>query len=148
MSFDRTNQAHLTALRSEVFTDPIGMGYVANGPTAALLDLLNNPSKNVGGQTINRPVDELQIPELSAVIDPTEYSALSAYDKEWVKMFITRPSDEQLKMYQAKILQLFNAQSTTRAAFLALRVKAASRAEILFGVNTVISGPDWFMARG
>ncbi len=52
MSFDRNNPADVLALNTEVFTDPAGMGYTpADGDTGKLLDLLNLPANNVGGQT-------------------------------------------------------------------------------------------------
>lgn len=147
MSFDRQNTAHLAALKAEVFDDPTGMGYDPTGGTDALLALLNKPENNVGGESINRPTEELDIPDIAAVIDSAEFAALSAYDQQWVIMFINRPAEEMLRPYQAKFLQLFGAQSATRAAVLALRAKAASRGEILFGVNTMISREDWFAAR-
>lgn len=147
VSFDRSNPAHLAALKAEIATDPAGMGYVPSGGTVELLAKLNNPALNVGGDTLLRPTEELDIPDIAAVINPSEYAALSAYDQQWVIMFINRPADEMLRPYQAKFLSLFGAGSVTRAAALALRTKDASRAEVLFGVNTVIAREDWFAAR-
>ena len=145
--FDRTNPAHLAALKSEIETDPIGMSYDINGGTFELLQLLNLPENNVGNDTINRPTEELDIPDIAGVINASEFAALSSYDQQWVIMFINRPADEMLRPYQPKFLQLFGAGSATRAAVLALRSKDASRAEVLFGVNTAISREDWIAAR-
>ena len=148
MAFDNTDPIQLAALNSEVTEDPIGIGYSAViNNTRAVLEKLNDPAQNVGGETINRPIEELTISEVAGVIDSVEYDALSAYDKEWVKMFITRPLGENLTLYQTKFLALFGPASDTRNAANALRVKNASRAEILFGVNTFISRVDWVTAR-
>ena len=147
MAFNINNPADLLALKNEIGLDPIGQDYAAaQGGTKIILDKLNVSGQNVGGETINRPVEELDIPDIAAVIDEAEYAALSEYDKEWVKMFIARPADEVLKPYQSKFATIF-AASTTLTAALALRSKQASRAEVLFGVNTDISRQDWFAAR-
>lgn len=147
MAFDRTNATHLAALKAEVNDDPTGMSYDPTGPTAALLSKLNDPAENVGDDTINRPTEELDIPDVAGAIDAAEYAALSDYDQAWVRMFINRPVEEMLRPYQPKFLSLFGGGSTTRTAVLALREKDASRAEVLFGVNTVIGRDDWFAAR-
>jgi len=148
MAFDRTDAADLAALKSEVTNDPTGMDYAAvSGQTKPLLELLNDPDKNISNDTINRPTEELDIPDIAAVIDEDEFAALSEYDKVWVTMFINRPAEEMLKPFQSKFLEVFPNGSTTRTAALALREKDASRAEVLFGVNTVISREDWFAAR-
>jgi len=148
MSFDKTNAADVAALKAELDIDPLAMGYATfidqSHPT---LNLLNNPAENLGGENINRPTEELDIPGIAAVIDPTEYGALTAYDKAWVQMFITREAGVALAPYQAKFLAIFNNVSVTRIAVLALRVKLASRSEILFGVNTVLDEYDLAAAR-
>jgi hypothetical protein len=146
--FNVKNPAHLTALKTEVTTDPIGQDYAsAQGATQGILDKLNIPANNVGGDSINKPTEELDIPDIAGAIDAAEYALLSEYDKRWVDMFINRPVEERLKPYQAKMLSLFTNGSVTRTAILGLRSKPASRAEVLFGVNTVISRDDWIQAR-
>lgn len=148
MAFDRNNFTDLTALKSEVLNDPVGVGYAASiNVTSELLSLLNDPASNPGNETVSIPVEELDITDISAVIDPSEYDALSAYNKEWVKMFINRPKDEGLRSYQTKFLAIFGQGTVTRSAVIALRAKKASRAEVLFGVNTVISRDDLIRAR-
>lgn len=147
MAFDRTNPSHLLALKNEVNLDPAGMGYIPSGGTIDILNLLNLAENNVGGDTVLRPTEELDVPDIAAIISPAEYAALSEYDKEWVKMFINKPAEEMLRPYQSKFLQLFPNGSVTRTAALALRPKPASRSEVLFGVNTFISRDDWFAAR-
>lgn len=145
--FSATKPADLLALKTEINTDPKGMGYVLDITKAGILDRLNDPTLNVGGENINKNVEDVDIPEISAVIDTAEYDLLSAYDKQWVNMFINRPISERITPYKSKLLQIFGAGSTSRTKMLALLPKPASRAEILFGVNSVITRDDWIMAR-
>ena len=147
MGFDRTNSADLAALKTEVEANPAGMAYVTPGPTAPLVAILNDPESNVTNATVQRPTEELDIPEIAGVIDSTEYAALDSYGQRWVQMFIGRAADVVLRPYQSKFLELFGDGSATRTAAIALRTKDASRAEELFGVNTVISREDWIAAR-
>lgn len=148
MAFDRTDPTDLQALKTEVNDDPNLQGYSSVlGSTGELLKLLNDPTLNNGSPTINRPTEELDIPEIAAVIDEAEYAALTEYDKVWVQMFINQAADVMLKPFQSKFMEVFPVASNTTTAALALRAKPASRAEIVFGVNTVISREDWLAAR-
>ncbi len=147
MAFDRTNPAHLALLKSEEADDPIGMGYLHDGADQFLLNQFNFPSLNVGGESINRPTEDLDVPEIAGVIDGAEYDALSAYDKLWVGMLINRAESVKLKPFQTKFMLIFPGGSATLTAVLALRSKLASRAEVLFGVNTNIRAGGWHKAR-
>jgi len=148
MAFDRSNSADLLALKNEMADDPINMDYAAAaGETQIALSKLNSPAENVGGGSINRPTEELDIPDIAGVIDAAEFALLSEYDKDWVRMFINKPADALLKPYQGKFVSLFAQGSKTLAATLALRSKPASRAEVLFGVNTIITKLDYVAAR-
>ena len=147
MAFNPELSADLLALKTRVMTDPDSVGYGAVlNDTAALLDLLNNPTKNTTGGTVDTPVEALDILDLAAVIVPSEYALLSDFDKEWVKMFINRPVDERLKPYQAKIQSVF-AGTATLTAMLALRTRPSSQAEDEFGVGTVITRKHLVAAR-
>ena len=144
MAFDRNNAADLAALKSEVQTDPAARGYAAvAGDTSALLKLLNEDS----GESVQIPTEDLDIPDIAAVIDATEYAALSEYDKEWVRMFINQPVEIQLKQFQTKFLAIFPQGSVTLAAVVALRDRTGSRAEKLFGAGTEINRSQWIAAR-
>lgn len=147
--YDPKNQDNRTALKNEVDTDPVAIGYApVKEITKQLLSLLNEAVNNTTSATVKIPVEELDIPDVARVVDPAEYAAITnEYDKEFVKMFIHRQLDERLEPYQVKMVEIFPANSATFAAIQALRDKPASRAEELFGVNTVISEKDWFAAR-
>ncbi len=143
MSFDRTKSADRVAMQNEITDDPNGQDYAAaQGVTAVILEKLNDPAQNVGSPDINRPAEELDIPDIAAVIDDTEYAALSEYSKVWVEMFINRPAEEPLKPHAGKFFAVFPLAGTTGTAAQELRSKKASRAETRWGVNTVISRED------
>lgn len=148
MAFNRNNQADLTALKNEVINDPAALGYAAVADvTASLLAKLNDNTLT-GGATVNRDIDVITVTDVAGIIDSGEYDALSAYNKEWVKAFIQQGNNATVKDYKDKFLELFPvATSTTGAAANGLRSKAASRAEILFGADTVITRYDWIAAR-
>ncbi len=144
MAFDQTDPADLAALISEWDDDPLGIGYPAvREETQKMLDLTNKVENNPGGESIDRPTEELDISDIAAVIDTTEYAALEEYNKSWVRMFISRPDDVKLKPYQTKFIQIFPPGTLTLTGALALRPKLATRAEVLWGVNTKITKSDW-----
>ena len=139
MAFDNTDPVQVLELKAE-WENPRYAAFLKQ--TRKLLDLTNLPENNPGGESINKPTEELDISDIAAIIDPIEYAALSDYDQSWVRMFISRPEDVRLKPYQAKFQQVF-ASSVTLTAALALRSKPAGRAEVLWGVNTIITQADF-----
>ena len=145
--FDKTDPADLAALKSEVNTDPISMGYVPDAMDDGVIFLINDVASNVGNDQINRPLEEVKMSETAGIIDQTEYDALAAYDKAWVDSLIARGEDEIMTPYKDKFLAVFGAGSVTRTAATALLPKDATRAEVLFGINTVITNADWVAAR-
>ena len=148
MSFDAKNLVHLALLKSELNVDPEGIGYdTANGTTAIVLSMLNDSDKNTTDATTTRPLDEIKISEASTIINSTEFAALADYQKSWVEMFINRSDGVSIKDYKAGFLAIFSNGSATRTAAAALQQKDASRAEELFGVNTVITRNDFIQAR-
>lgn len=146
MAFDRTDQADLTALKTEVETDPIGMGYAAVVTvTAQLLKLLNDPANNVGGDTASRPFD---VSAMLDALDPADFDAQQtvAGAPSYVHVLVERGNFNDITPYKTKFRSLFAGNSATVIALDAQNV-ALSRAEVLFGQGTVISREDWFAAR-
>jgi len=146
--FDVNDPADLAALKSEVNTDPIGMGYDPVGATQQLLMLLNDPANNVGGETAGRPFDKWSILD---ALDPTEFDDPQTQGgaAEYVAILIDSAIDEDIEAlapYKSKFESMFHANSATRIALNA-QTKALSRAEVLFGIDTEISRSDWFAAR-
>lgn len=148
MSFDAKNPADLAALKSEIDVDPVSIGYgTANGTTAIVLSMLNDADKNTTNATTTRPLNEIKISEVSVVINSAEFTALTEFQKLWVEMFINRSDGTNIKDYKVGFLSIFSNGSATRTAAAALQQKQASRAEELFGVNTIISRNDFIQAR-
>lgn len=142
--FDRENPADLAALKAEIQTDPLLLGYSSATTTQGILDIINDQTP---AYPVTIPTEDLDIPDVAAVIDPGEFSALGEYDKQWVIMFINQPAEVPLKPLQAKFLSLFGPGSNTRTAVLALRDTTGSRAEVLFGKGTIITRSDYIAAR-
>jgi len=143
--FSVDNPANLLALKTEITTDPIGMGYVLainDDATYRITRRLNKPNRNVGGESIDRKIRDLTILEVADVIVQADYAGLNAYGKQWIQMFINRPTDESIRSYRVKLRQLFSPTSATFLAIKALLPKPASRAEVLFGLNTIITNSD------
>ncbi len=151
MAFDITDPADLAALQTEVLTDPLAHGYDPDD-TAQLLGIINDVAQNLTvPSTVNRSLDDVAIPEVSEVIDETEYAALGEYDKDWTKTFIAQPAGDQasttLRPFKGKFLEVFPNGSNTRTAAQALLTVEGSRGESLFGFGTVITRDDWIAAR-
>ena len=142
MAFDRTNPADLAALKTEVNTDPITMGYDPTGSTAQLLKLLNDPAENLGGETAARVFD---ISALLDALDPADLDAqqTNAHAAQWINTIVQNGDTEP---YKNKFRDLFAANSATVTA-LDAQVSALSRGEVLFGQATNITREDWFAAR-
>jgi hypothetical protein len=134
--FDRTDPADLQALQTEVNTDPISMGYAAVvDKTKELLDLLNNPSNNVGGETAGAEFTH------EVLMQTWEPKGTLNEHLPWIEA-LTREADPRPyeSIYRA------NASPASITALDALIVPL-SRAEVLFGQGTVITEADWFAAR-
>lgn len=150
MAFDKTDPAHLLALKTEVSADPIGMGYAAVvDQTTLLLKLLNDPANNVGADTV---AQEMTPAVLLDVVDAAEYGGnqVSQGQRDWLKMVFDHGliTGEAIEQFRAKIKAIFPNNGPTNAAIDALQ-RALSRAEAvpLFGPGTIIGKNDWFAAR-
>lgn len=145
MAFDRSNQADLTALKTEVETDPIAMGYDPAGSTALILKLLNDPANNVGGETI---APKLSTRLLLEAIDPADLisAQVDAGELAFLESFMNRDLEMEFDEFRTKITGVFQANQTSRQN-LEAQTRPLSRAEVLFGEFTNISREDWFAAR-
>lgn len=151
MAFDRTDPADLLALKTEVNTDPISMGYAAVvDQTQNLLKLLNDPTNNVGGETAQGDLTPRVLWELAAdnPDDFTPHGQFSEGDQFVMQQLfeISNLIDDDLNWARDKISNIFPAADGFRIALEALS-KLLSRSEVLFGENTVITRDDWIAAR-
>jgi len=147
MAFDRKNTVHLASLKTKGLT----FTQQEQDTTRMILPKFNDPAEN-GGNTIDRPVEELTVIDVAETIDEAEYDLLNAFNRVWVRTFINHPSDESVEKHKKKFLAIFPTTGTgpignTRTAALALLPKPASWAENQYGVNTVIDLRDWTAAR-
>ena len=147
MAFDRNDPADLLALKTEVNTDPIGMGYAAVvEQTQQLLKLLNDPANNVGGDTASRI---FEVDSMMDALDPTDFEApqTGANAAEYVIQLIAYGGQiGSIVGFETKFRSMFAVNSGTIVALDAQNV-TLSRAEVLFGQGTVITRDDWIAAR-
>lgn len=153
MAFNRTDPADLLALKNEVTLDPIGMGYSAVvDVTAQLLKLLNDEENNVGdGVTPGQETQVARTFDALAMMDalqPADYDAQQTATgaPNYVHTLVELAAFQDIAPYKEKFRSLFAGNSATVTA-LDAQVQQISRAEALFGVDTVISRDDWIAAR-
>ena len=150
MAFDRTSAADLAALKTEVNTDPIGMGYDTNANVNTLIGLLNDAASNIGGETTGAPLTARSLWEICAdnTDDLTPHGQFSVGDQFVVQQFfeVAGSPDTDLSWGRARFRSLFPAADGIVSALDALQ-RGLSRAEVLFGEGTSLSQQDWFAAR-
>lgn len=148
MTFDRTNPAHLLALKTEHATDPINMGYLDDGAEQFALDQFNDPALNVGGN-VSGPLLTVQI--LFDNMTPSDFGGNQVDNGEsmWMTALLNYLQTDPglvIEQYRTKIWDIAGNNSTTQLAIEALSI-SISRAEVLFGIGTEISKHDWRAAR-
>ena len=144
--FDRSNPADLAALKSEVETDPLSMGYAAViTQTNNLLRLLNDPANNVGGETVARPFD---VQAMLDALDPIELDdqQTTVGAAEYTHMLAEMSLQFDISPYKSKWASMFAGNSATVTALNA-QTAPLSRAEVLFGQGTILTRDDWAAAR-
>ena len=146
--FDENNPADIAALNTEVYSDPTGMNY---GPviqsTAELLDLLNNPGSNVGGDIGSDAMTPGSL--LNAIWD----IAISSQDQFKIDLLFASSGSQtaDISEFKAEVSGLSPAIETAIQGI----TRPLSRAEVLFsdidsnGVveTVVIPKSGWIKAR-
>lgn len=126
--------AQLTALATELNTDPKALGYAGktNIQDAALLNTVG-----ASGETINPGT--LPTWQVTAAIVGSEWTALTQANKDLLAFYLNQGTvDTTSANVRTAIGGLFSA-GATKTALLALVNRPATRGEILFGVNTAIT---------
>lgn len=146
MAFDRSNPTHLAALKSEVLTDPIAMGYVS-GNTGDVLSRLNDPALNVGGDT---GADFLTPKNLLNVLFG---EAISSQDQFKIQLVFESAStiDDDISIFRDDL----SALGVGLATAIGTITRSLSRGEVLFGAldangsyeKVYITREDWLAAR-
>lgn len=146
MAFDINDPADKLALKNEVNNDPLSLGYNPDANVNTLLGLLNDASKNTGGETANQKLTP-RILLAQVVLSDYDSNQVTDGERRYIEAFFNRQNlDEEIEEFREKIRDAFKVNSTTVANIDAL-VRPLSRAEVLFGAETVISKADWIAAR-
>jgi hypothetical protein len=143
MAFDRDNTTQLQQLYDERTLDPLTMNYPANDD--AFVSRINDPARNVGGETVSREFDVLAMMD---ALDPTDFDAQQTVTgaANYVATLVNLGAYESITDYEQKFRSLFAANSGTITA-LNTQTSPISRAQVLWGVDTVIVVDDWITAR-
>ena len=137
--------AHLTLLqhqqlKTEINTDPTSQAYaLALGNYDALVIKLNNRVLSAG--TVAREPMETQ--DLIDSINSTEYNSMTTANATKLQvLFSTARVRIASNAIQSLLGTVFPSGGTTLTAFTALKVRPASRVEVLFGVGTYVDSGD------
>ena len=150
MSFNANDPADLLALKTEVTTDPLGLGYDLGANVTQISDVIN--AKNF---TVDKPRISPALVRATCTYDA--YNNLSIDEQEWLTWMTgsSGTNEESLEVTADLRLQFTNSgtfwavsdRDAMNAAMLALIEVPGSRAEVLFGYGTSISTSDWTTAR-
>jgi len=131
----------LTALKTELTTDPAGLGYAAHivtGSFSPIVDLLAAPR---AGFTVFRGV----IPsyEIINATAPAEWASLTAVEKQRYQT-LTGAGDVDVSNtnVRAAFGAMFGAGTLTRDALVALASRPGSRAEQVLGTGVTVNAED------
>jgi len=157
MAFDRTDPADLAALKSEVNTDPNGYGYDPSATENGVLELINLARVAI---TISKP--NISAADVRGATTYDAYNNLSIDEQEWIR-WVTGSNgvnEESVEVTPDLRLQLTDAEgngtasiwaasnrAAMNAAMLALIDVTGSRAQQLWGFDTIIGRADWLAAR-
>jgi hypothetical protein len=139
MAFDRNSTIDLQALYDERTINPLGMQYPTNDNT--FVNNINDPSRNVGGQT------EARVFDLSAMLealDPTELDNPQTVVGADTYTQILADIGNDIEPYKTKWRAMF-AQNGNTVTALDAQTTPISRAQVLW--DDVIVVDDWIAAR-
>jgi hypothetical protein len=130
----------LTALRTEIESNPQGLGYaplMTRGSDADVADLLNAP-RSGAAYIVFRP--DVPVKDVVEAITAADFGSLTAVQCARLQLLFVGGTVDVSRTNTRQALQdLFSgASNATKAALLALVSRSGSRAEKLFGVGTTI----------
>lgn len=132
------SNADLLAIKAELTNDPLTLGLT----TLAADDEANANKLNLVRDTIQIDRESIPVSEVVKAVDADEFIALSAPQRDYLA-FITNGQTVNPKAgneVREALLQLFNAQSETRASLVALLTEPGSRINQLFKAGTLQQG--------
>ncbi len=145
MAFDRTNPTQLAELQSELTNDPISMGYSQISSAAQLSAIISDPDDNVGNDTTGADFTKELVLQVIEPDDLTVGGQFTQGELEWVSLMMA--GDADISQFKAKFSGLFQANTDT-VNNLNAQVMAISRAEVLWGLGSIVSKQDILAAQG
>lgn len=133
------SNADLLAIKAELTNDPLTLGLVAP-PT---IDDVGNAEKlNLVRDTIQIDREAIPTSEIFLQIDRDEYAALSAADRDWIRGVTAGGTVNPKSGGEVRegLLQIFGAQSETRANLLSILTEPANRIEQLYKLGVLEAG--------
>lgn len=132
-------------LSTEISTDPAALGYaalVAAGNDAGVVALLNAPTATA---VFRR---DIGVHEVVAAIAPADFAGLTVLQVAKLQLLFTGTTtiDASSANTRALFVGIFSGLPTSSASLTSLASRPGSRAEVLFGVGTVITGNDVSLA--
>jgi len=152
MSFDRNDPADLLALKTEINTDPDGLGYVPENTNDGIT-LINAISASY---IVSKP--KISASDVRSTTTYDAYNNLAIDEQEWIRWMTGSNGfdEENMAVTPDLIAQLTGPGSASiwapadrtemNAAMLSLIDVDGSRAQDLFGYDTSISRDDWLAA--
>ena len=134
----------LSALRVELLTDPVSMGYssyVSNGTFSILTGIVNSVSANAHTVTSAVAVSRVASLDLQVAVVAAEFLALSAGTQALWNAALTAAVNGiaiSNTTFRAQVTTVWSAGTTTRANLVTLQERRCSRAETLFGEQTQV----------
>jgi len=115
----------LTALKTEITTDPAAIGYAtANGDHELIAKLMSKPGRSIDSESLSSGV-------LVSCLDKTEFTALAAPEKAYLNLFVTAGTVPMTAEVRQTLRAMFPQGSKTRQNINAATKRDASRAEEL-----------------
>lgn len=136
----------LALLKTELTTDPGGLGYVAaraSGNVAALANLINLPHSGSAADGVSYSVfrNDVVAKEVANAITAADFAALTALQLAQLQfLFLGGVVDFGTANVRQSFQAIFSAASAgTKAAIVALANRQGSRAEALWGVGVAVT---------
>lgn len=132
------------ALRSEIQTDPAGVGYApaaASGADGAVADLLNAAGVGVGYSIFRKSVG---VHEVIGAIDSANFASLTALQLAKLQLLFAGTADVDATDLNTRNIAtgIFTGMAATLANLAVLVKRQGSRAEVLWGDGTRVSADD------
>ena len=133
----------LSALRTELLTDPTGIGYstaVTQGDHNTLVTLVNREAASYAVS-----IGTVAAIDLQSVVVASEYAVISGGQRDlWNAILAAAVNGVPISntVIRGQVAQVWSAGTTTRTNLLALDTRTGTRAEVLFGEGVRVTATD------